>query len=429
MWSPTTPRMQVEVHAGDAGARTLVDVVDGWLREPGVEPGDVAVLARVNSLLLAPHVAFTSSAIPIDSPLDEGVLSRLGVRAALAYLRIAVEPGVVDPQDLLEVHRRPSRGLPNWAEKWLGRCHSTADVRRAANRLDDAKIAAKLGDLADDLDRLTALAASGASTRDLLTAVRDAIGLGSAMHLLDSGGGAGGSHLDDLEALLQLADLQTDASAFEGWLRRSFHRQHESGGVTLSTIHRVKGREWPRVVVFGATDGIVPHRLSHDVEEERRILHVGITRGIDRVVVLGDSTRRSPFLDELDGSAPRHRHVQTEAERDTRGAAPSRARRADTDALPAVIDQQLAVLGGYSGTIAAIEDGGVRLQLDEGGSFFVRFGEPVTVEGRPTQIDAATVAARRSCSARLEGVAVDAFQGGRCAGLRGPQRRTPLGHR
>src|SRR3546814_5350647 len=96
------------------------------------------------------------------------------------------------------------------------------------------------------------------------------------MTLLDSTGGAAGSHLDDLEALLQVADLHPDAASFEAWLRRSFHRERAEGGVTLSTIHRVKGREWDRVVVFGATEGLMPHRLADDVEEERRILHVGI---------------------------------------------------------------------------------------------------------------------------------------------------------
>ena len=77
--------------------------------------------------------------------------------------------------------------------------------------------------------------------------------------------------------------------------------------MTLSTIHRVKGREWDRVAVFGVTEGLVPHRLAEDVEEERRVLHVAITRGRHRVAVLTDNTRRSRFLDELAGTAPRHR--------------------------------------------------------------------------------------------------------------------------
>ena len=56
---------------------------------------------------------------------------------------------------------------------------------------------------------------------------------------------------------------------FEAWLRRAFHRAREEGGVTLSTIHRVKGREWDRVAVFGVSDGLVPHRLADDLEEGR----------------------------------------------------------------------------------------------------------------------------------------------------------------
>ena len=92
--------------------------------------------------------------VPVDSILDESVLSRLGVRAALAYVRIAVDPDHVSGADLSEVHRRPSRGLPQWATKWLDRCRSVGDVRRAAARIDDPKVGQKLDDLAVDLDRL-----------------------------------------------------------------------------------------------------------------------------------------------------------------------------------------------------------------------------------------------------------------------------------
>jgi superfamily II DNA helicase RecQ len=51
--------------------------------------------------------------------------------------------------------------------------------------------------------------------------------------------------------------------------------------------------------------------------------------------------------------------------------------------LPAEVGQLLKVLGGYEGAIAEITDDGVRLKLDDGGSFFVRFGERVTHEGTP----------------------------------------------
>ena len=72
----------------------------------------------------------------------------------------------------------------------------------------------------------------------------------------------------------------------------------------LATVHRVKGREWRRVVVFGADTGLFPHRLSLDVEEERRIFHVGITRAKEQAVVLADAGGPSPFVDELHRAAP-----------------------------------------------------------------------------------------------------------------------------
>jgi superfamily II DNA helicase RecQ len=58
------------------------------------------------------------------------------------------------------------------------------------------------------------------------------------------------------------------------------------------------------VAVFGVNAGILPHRLAEDEEEERRILHVAITRCKQQVVVLADQARPSPFVAELDRPAP-----------------------------------------------------------------------------------------------------------------------------
>ncbi len=298
--------LTVGTHAPDAGATALVAAVTDAIGASG-EPGAVAVLTRTNSLLLAPHVALVGAGVPVSSVLRADVLQRVGLRAALAWLRIATDPGALDPRDLVEVSRRPSRGFPRWIDKWLGRCRSGHEVAKAAERIDDARVADKMLDLADDIDRLSEVAA-GATTREVLQSIRDDIGLGGAMELLDGRPGAeGSSHLDDLDALLQVADIQPDPELFETYLRRALQsdRAEDGAGVTLSTVHRVKGREWPHVVVFGANSGLFPHRLAEDVEEERRVFHVAITRGIDHVTVLADADRPSPFLAELDGTAPR----------------------------------------------------------------------------------------------------------------------------
>ena len=264
------------------------------------------MLARVNSLLLAPHVALHEADVPVSSVLRPDVLERTGMRAALAYLRIAAAGDAMAPTtSSRSCAARPAAcrsGSPTACSAGPGgRWPSSSAL---ADQVPD-KDAPKVLRLVDDL-RVVVDAGRAGTTRHVLEAVRDDIGLGAAMSLLDrTGGGQGSSHLDDIDGLLGVADLHPDPGGFEPWLRAVFKRETAPDGVTLSTVHRVKGREWDRVAVFGVTDGIVPHRLAEDVEEERRVLHVAITRGRHRVAVLADRTRRSPFLDELTGTAPK----------------------------------------------------------------------------------------------------------------------------
>jgi DNA helicase-2/ATP-dependent DNA helicase PcrA len=292
----------VQRHPTEAGARELVKVVQSWLAD-GVPATQIAVLTRVNSLLLAPHVALVEAGVPVTSNVRTDMLERTGVRAALAYLRLGSMPGQLRPDDLQEVQRRPSRGFPPWISKWLSRPMSVDDLRAISDRIDDVKVGAKLEGLADDLVVVADAVRTG-TTREALRVIADDIGLGGAMTLLDgSKGGQSGSQLDDLDALTQVADLHPEPATFERWLRGVLQRDHDGDGVTLSTVHRVKGMEWDRVVVAGVTEGVLPHRLAEDEEEERRVLHVAITRCRHRVVVLADAARPSVFLDELTGTA------------------------------------------------------------------------------------------------------------------------------
>lgn len=295
-------RLQVIEAPSSQLASVLRDTVRGWI-EAGTAPGDIAVLTRVNSLLLAPQVALVQAGVPVASQLPGDVLGRLGVRASLAYLRLAVADRF-DGDDLAEVYQRPSRGFPNWITKWFRDGMTVESLRSVADRIDDAKVADKVDGFADDLALLRRLGASGATARQLLTAVRTQVGLGTAMEQLDRTKGEGSSQLDDLEALEQVADLHPEPAGFEPWLRATLQRPTDPEGVTLATIHRVKGREWPAVALFGVSAGLMPHRLAADEEEERRVLHVGITRCRERVVLLADAARPSPFLPELHRRAP-----------------------------------------------------------------------------------------------------------------------------
>jgi DNA helicase II / ATP-dependent DNA helicase PcrA len=77
--------------------------------------------------------------------------------------------------------------------------------------------------------------------------------------------------------------------------------------VVLSTIHSSKGLEWDTVFVVGMEDGVLPHVNSEDIEEERRVAYVGVTRARRRLGLTysieryGERLKPSPFLFEISG--------------------------------------------------------------------------------------------------------------------------------
>jgi DNA helicase-2/ATP-dependent DNA helicase PcrA len=371
----------------DMGNR-LVEMIGELVSRDGVGAADVAVLARVNAGLLAPQVLLGEAGIAVEPAVDEKMLDRTGTRAALAWLRLAAAGGanfMLDGNDLGTVARRPSRGLSPGLLKALGRGEwSLGRLEGFASGLDDMRLRTRLTGLHDDIAKLGQLVKKGASTAELLTEVRDKVGLAQALDRLDDARSApGGGHIDDLDALVLVARAHPDTTDFEAWLRSHLRRPKssptqarrqsssppaaagpeeddgwlaslaaseppddgstfsagasapppakpsrsttqaeaeadttvpdEGGRVTLSTVHRVKGLEWPHVVVWDASEGVMPHRLNEsgpDLEEERRVFHVAVTRARESAIVLARASAPSTFLDELTGQAP-HRAPET----------------------------------------------------------------------------------------------------------------------
>jgi superfamily I DNA/RNA helicase len=75
--------------------------------------------------------------------------------------------------------------------------------------------------------------------------------------------------------LLSYVDDTLDRAA------RAKRTQTSSDVVTLCSIHRSKGLEWPTVYVLGVNDKILPHAMAEDPDEERRLFYVACTRAAD----------------------------------------------------------------------------------------------------------------------------------------------------
>ncbi|MEV5897077.1 ATP-dependent DNA helicase UvrD2 [Nonomuraea fuscirosea] len=135
------------------------------------------------------------------------------------------------------------------------------------------------------------------------------------------GGGKAREKWESLKALADLAeDLAADGAdlpAFVAELERRASEQHAPPveGVTLASLHAAKGLEWDAVFLVGVTDGMLPiiyAETPEQIEEERRLLYVGVTRAREHLSISwalarapgGRKSRRpSRFLDGLTGRA------------------------------------------------------------------------------------------------------------------------------
>ena len=168
---------------------------------------------------------------------------------------------------------------------------------------------------------LRGAARSGAGPSDLAEAARAVL---SGMGWSGSPPAARGQARDRWESLQALVDQAADFAAAGGTLTgfvedldRRAAEQHApvAAGVTLATLHAAKGLEWDAVLLVGLTDGMLPITYAEtpaEVEEERRLLYVGMTRAREHLA-LSWATARSPGGRSnrrpsrfLDGLRPRH---------------------------------------------------------------------------------------------------------------------------
>ena len=117
-----------------------------------------------------------------------------------------------------------------------------------------------------------------------------------------------------------LIQYDNASKAFE-MVNALFKQPKDGNGVHIGTIHGAKGLEWETVIVMGCEDDKLPHSLNSDVweiEEERRIAYVGITRPKTNLYLTWAENRDgleklpSPYLNEILDVKPRSKTVVSE---------------------------------------------------------------------------------------------------------------------
>lgn len=306
-----TPRLH-ELPDQEAEVRLCCELVD---REPDLE---TAILYRMNFQSQPFETAFRRLRIPYRLVGAIGFFERQEVKDAIAYLTLTVNPadavalrralatprrsvGPKTVQRILSAEPTPAAAAASGTLFDAGPSGATAiDRARAVRGSLPARARAGVGDfleLHDDLCRM----AEHAPVASLVTAAVERSGLAAHYGRLDAV--SGGSRMRNLE---QLAASAEAFAAGRAELQRFLEAAglHDAGRerdreqrwairpVTLITAHNTKGLEFERVVVTGMEDGVFPllpadrdgaDQAQRDLEEERRLFYVAVTRARSRL--------------------------------------------------------------------------------------------------------------------------------------------------
>ncbi len=254
--------------------------------------GDVAFFYRTNAQSRVLEEELVRHDVPFKVVGGTRFYDRREVKDVLAYLRVLVNPG--DVVSLKRIVNVPKRGVGDTS---LRRLDAWASSQRAgfATALAQAEQAGLSGKALAGVRSLVGLldelrgAMSGPPVA-LLETVLDRTGYSAeleAENSLEAAGrlenlaelvGVAGEH-DDLETFLETVALVADADQID----------EDESKVVLMTLHTAKGLEFPVVFMVGMEEGIFPHQRAlgdpDQLEEERRLCYVGITRARRRLYV------------------------------------------------------------------------------------------------------------------------------------------------
>ncbi|MEU0570377.1 DNA helicase PcrA [Nonomuraea sp. NPDC005983] len=292
-------------------AMFVAQEVDRLGDEEGVRPGDVAVFYRTNAASRVFEEIFIRTGLPYKVVGGVRFYERKEVKDLLAYLRVLANPAdVVSLRRILNV---PKRGIGDRAEAMVEALSSRERISfwDALRRADEAYGMAtrSLNAVREFVALVEELIEKAAGMPPSALAEEVLVATGYRAELEASEDPQDESRLENLNELVSVASEFEEANP-EGTLVEFLEQvslvadadqiPESDGGqgvVTLMTLHTAKGLEFPVVFLTAMEDGVFPHVRSlsepKELEEERRLAYVGITRAQQRLYLTRAAVRSS----------------------------------------------------------------------------------------------------------------------------------------
>ncbi|MER6954861.1 DNA helicase PcrA [Streptomyces sp. NPDC000618] len=322
-------------------AQFVADEIDRLTDAGDAKAGDVAVFYRTNAQSRVFEEIFIRVGLPYKVVGGVRFYERKEVRDVLAYLRVLANPE--DSVPLRRILNVPKRGIGDRAEAMIDALSQREKISfpQALKRVDEAYGMASRSTNAVKrfnalMDDLRTIVESGAGPATVLEAVLERTGY--LAELQASTDPQDETRIENLQELAAVAlEFEQESGEAEGegeaaaaapvglaaFLERVAlvadsdqipdDEEDGSGVITLMTLHTAKGLEFPVVFLTGMEDGVFPHMRAlgqaKELEEERRLAYVGITRARERLYLTRSALRSawgqpsynppSRFLEEI----------------------------------------------------------------------------------------------------------------------------------
>ncbi|MEV7686371.1 DNA helicase PcrA [Streptomyces bungoensis] len=313
-------------------AQFVADEIDRLTDAGDAKAGDVAVFYRTNAQSRVFEEVFIRVGLPYKVVGGVRFYERKEVRDVLAYLRVLANPE--DAVPLRRILNVPKRGIGDRAEAMIDALSQREKISfpQALKRVEEAygmaarstNAVKRFNTLMEDLRTIVE---SGAGPATVLEAVLERTGY--LAELQASTDPQDETRIENLQELAAVA-LEFEQESGEGeqsagladFLERVAlvadsdqipDEEDGDGVITLMTLHTAKGLEFPVVFLTGMEDGVFPHMRAlgqtKELEEERRLAYVGITRARERLYLTRSAMRSawgqpsynppSRFLEEI----------------------------------------------------------------------------------------------------------------------------------
>ncbi|MEW2080595.1 DNA helicase PcrA [Streptomyces sp. NPDC005283] len=338
LWTNAGAGAQITGYVADTEhdeAQFVADEIDRLTDAGDAKAGDVAVFYRTNAQSRVFEEIFIRVGLPYKVVGGVRFYERKEVRDVLAYLRVLANPE--DNVPLRRIINVPKRGIGDRAEAMIDALALREKITfpQALRRVDEAYgMAARSANAVKRfnvlMEELRTVVDSGAGPAVVLEAVLERTGY--LAELQASTDPQDETRIENLQELAAVAlefeqerGEEDGAATLAEFLEKVAlvadsdqipdEDEEGSGVITLMTLHTAKGLEFPVVFLTGMEDGVFPHMRAlgqaKELEEERRLAYVGITRARERLYLTRSSMRSawgqpsynppSRFLEEIPG--------------------------------------------------------------------------------------------------------------------------------